>query len=334
MELENNTPHPAVWLPCVGPHGHESVLLVVKATYAIEEGGRLQVAPEQLPIQHADSYRGEPAQTSPLWEADVALAKEGADVILLGHARPTPQSPEQVDVNLRVGPVQKTVRVFGARQWETSALGYRITKPRPFEKIPLIYERAFGGTDTSASEPQAYAANPVGVGYRHDAKKLDGVPLPNLEDPQALLSKPTDRPRPAGFGFYGRSWSPRGPLAGTYDQKWREKRCPLLPEDFHTRHFNAAHPDLILPQPLQGGEAVVVENAAPVAQLRFQVPRLPLTFYVGLGRQVHTLRPVLDTLVIDTDRSLVVLLARALFPCHRQILRLRGVRLDVGEGQR
>lgn len=333
MEIQNNTPHPAVWLPCVGPQGHESVLLVVKATFAFDEAGQLTPAREQLPIQQEDSYRGEPATTSPLWEADVALAKEGADVILLGHARSSPDTPEQVDVALRVGKVQKSVRVFGARRWESTTFGSRISRPLPFEKIPLIYERAFGGTDVS-SEPDAYPANPVGTGYRKDARKIDGVPLPNLEDPQALLSKPSDRPRPAGFGFYGRSWSPRGQLAGTYDQKWREKRCPLLPADFNVRHFNAAHPDLVLPQPLQGGESVVVENASPVSPLRLQVPRVPLTFHIGLGRQVHSLQPALDTMVIDTDRSLVILLARALFPCHRQVLRLRGFRLDAGEGRR
>jgi hypothetical protein len=334
MEIQNNTPHPAVWLPCVGLRGHESVLLIAKATFAFDGSGQLTVAREQLPIQQQDSYRGEPGKTSTQWEADVALGKEGADVILLGHARPSPRSPEQVDVAVRVGNVQKTVRVFGDRRWESSVSGFRISKPLPFEKVPLIYERAFGGADASSSEPAAYPANPVGAGFRKDPNKMDGVALPNLEDPQALLSRPSDRPRPAGFGFYGRGWSPRWQLAGTYDQKWREKRCPLLPEDFKVRHFNAAHPDLILPQPLQGGESVVIENASPVSPLRLQVPRLPLTFRVGLGREVHSLQPALDTMVIDTDRSLVVLLARALFPCHRQVLRLRGFRLDPGEARR
>src|SRR5262245_21982205 len=155
MDIENNTPPPAVWLPCVDPSGRESVLLVVKATFTFDESGQLTPAREQLPIQQQDSYRGEPAKTSPLWEADVALAKEGADVILLGHARPSPRTPEQVDVILRVGNVQKTVRVFGDRRWESSMLGFRITKPLPFEKVPLIYERAFGGVDESAPQPDA-----------------------------------------------------------------------------------------------------------------------------------------------------------------------------------
>jgi hypothetical protein len=331
MEIQNNTPHPAVWLPCVGVRGHESVLLIAKATFAFDGAGRLTPAPEQLPIQQQDSHRGAPGKCSPLWEADVALAKDGADVILLGHAHATPRSPEQVDVALRLGDVQKTVRVFGDRRWEGGAFGPRIGKPQPFDRIPLTYERAFGGTDPAAD---AYAPNPVGTGYRKEPRHLDGVSLPNLEDPQALITRPADRPKPAGFGFYGRSWAPRWQLAGTYDEQWRARRCPLLPEDFQIRHFNAAHPDLILPQPLQGGEAVVIENAAPVPVLRLQVPRVPLTFYAGLGRQVHALRPALDTLVIDTDRSLLILVARALFPCHRQILRLKGFRLDPGEGKR
>lgn len=333
MQIQNNTPYAAAWVALPNVQGQETVLLVAKATFAFDADGKLTPAQEQRPVEMKDSYRGEPDRTSAVWESDLALAKQGADAILVGHARPASAGQDRVDVSFQVGTVRKTVRVFGDRRWEAGAFGARIGKTSPIDKVPLVYEKAFGGRDESVPEAvEIYPPNPAGTGFRKDAKKLDGVLLPNLEDPRHLISRASDRPPPAGFGFFGRGWAPRKDWAGTYDDAWRKDRCPLLPSDFQVRHFNAAHPDLMLPQPLQGGESVVVENAAAAPTLRLMVPLVGLVFLVGLDSEVKTLTPTLDTLVVDTDASRMVLVWRAAFPCHRKLLRLRGFRLDLAGG--
>src|SRR5262249_28789207 len=148
-----------------------------------------------------------------------------------------------IDVALKVGWLEKIVRVFGDRVW-TRTLGlYSISTPRPFDRMPLVWERAFGGVDRSAENPADHVAeprNPVGRGlFRHvggePPPSMDGAPLPNLEDPTSLVERPFDRPPPACFSWIAPSWAPRRKLAGTFDEAWKERRSPRLPADFDRR---------------------------------------------------------------------------------------------------
>src|SRR5437763_15597642 len=100
--------------------------------------------------------------------------------------------------------------------------------------MPLVYERAFGGADLPHKKQSAWgfeARNPVGRGLVSNPGREDlaEVPLPNVEDPSALITRYQDRPAPAGFGFIAPGWEPRKKYAGTYDDAWLSGRCPLLP---------------------------------------------------------------------------------------------------------
>ena len=98
-------------------------------------------------------------------------------------------------------------------------------------------------------------------------------PLPNLEDPDALITAWNHRPKPVGFGFYGKGWQPRLGYLGTYDDKWRLERSPELPGDFDPLFYNGAHPDLQMPGYLEGGEPVELVNLSPEGQIAFNLPR-------------------------------------------------------------
>src|SRR5690606_37072955 len=116
---------------------------------------------------------------------------------------------------VRVGPCAKTIQITGARVWQRGPTGLRPSPPEPFTRMPLRYERSFGGTLTSATgeviaqEPR----NPVGVGLA--AADALGQPLPNLEDPDDLLTSWDRRVAPAGFAPIPGSWQPRLGFAGT-----------------------------------------------------------------------------------------------------------------------
>src|SRR5205823_929885 len=103
---------------------------------------------------------------------------------------------------------------------------------------------------------------PVGRGFVSNSAREDlaEVPLPNLEDPGALITRYQDRPAPAGFGFIAPGWEWRKKYAGTYDDAWLNGRCPLLPADFNPRFYNAAHPDLVSKEFFRGGERIHVTN--------------------------------------------------------------------------
>lgn len=92
--------------------------------------------------------------------------------------------------------------------------------------------------------------NPLGLGYMQpwyqqagDIQQSEAPRILSVEHPFTLhhfiacLDGKADwfapEFQPAGFGCISRTWLPRLPLAGTYDQAWLENRHPGLPDDFN-----------------------------------------------------------------------------------------------------
>jgi hypothetical protein len=257
------------------PSGSPVLVVVVKATYTVLGDGRVRLAGVQIPPTAADVSLGEPGRSSIVQETDFATWKPKTDLLLSGHAyAPGGRPTEVVDAQMSVGPLTKTVRVFGDRIWKPGlVLGYEISSPARFTRMPLVYERAFGGVDTTEEDdPRTELRNPVGRGFhRLNAGNIEGSLLPNLENPKELIRNPYETPEPAGFGPLGRAWMPRVTYAGTYDDAWKEKRFPFLPEDFSDRYFQSAPADQIV-GPLKGGEKVTLRNLTPDGVLEFALP--------------------------------------------------------------
>ena len=301
-------------------HGAETLLVVVKGTWHIGKNGSLSLAEEQVPVHLEPIYHGEPGASSLIHDTDVVLEKPGTDCILLGHAWAPKGRAGSVDVTFAVGPVRRTVRVFGERIW-MNCLWPSISDPVPFESIPLLWERSFGGTDTSWDDPAQHELcleNPVGRGLLACESKLliDGARLPNLEDPACLIKRPTDRPQPIGFGSVPQHWQPRVGYAGTYDQHWRRNRFPLPPEDQDPRFYCSAAAGLTTPQYLVGNEAVLMENAAKDGPLRFALPGVRPHITVRLGQAEQELKVALDTLIVEPDQERLVLVWRGKCTVH------------------
>ena len=70
---------------------------------------------------------------------------------------------------LRVGDSKKLVAVLGDRVWR----GSNPTPPQPFVSIPLVYERAYGGSYTAGERLFCEERNPVGVGFLGKRSKSD-----------------------------------------------------------------------------------------------------------------------------------------------------------------
>jgi hypothetical protein len=317
-KIDNRTPFAFEPVFLADEEGRPLLVPIVKATYDIGRSG-LVAAAKQVPVNFTGEFWGEPGESSYRYEPETAFIKLTTDVVLIGHAHAPQGRATEVDVTLRVGSLQKTVRVFGDRIWKSSIGGASMTRPEPFARVPLTYERAFGGWDRSHPEPAKHAfepRNPVGVGYCTKHGVVDKLRLPNLEDPKHLIKKPHDTPPPAGFGFISSHWTPRSLHGGTYDAAWSEDRMPLLPRDFDRRFFNAAPADLTSPRYLAGDEAVHVSNASPNGPIEFHLPAIKsLRCEVRLrGRPPQAVEPRLDTVVLDTDQHHVVLLWRGQQP--------------------
>jgi hypothetical protein len=289
---------------------------LLQATCAILADGRVGLRSKQPAVNVAGEWYGDPATSSLKLEPQIAFMKPATDVVLLGHAYPSKPGGSEGQVGIRVGPVQKVARVWGDRML-VGRVGPRITPAAAFEKIPLVYERSFGGWDRRHAEVDRHrceARNPVGVGFRDPRLGADDeVPLPNFEDPNRPFSGYGDAPPPAGFGFIQASWQPRVSYAGTYDEAWEKTRKPLLPADFDRRFFNSAPPGLIAPGYLEGNEQVVVIGATPEGRFAFNLPDIaPSSCLVEMrGGQKVTLQTVLDTVIVDMDARALVMIWRA-----------------------
>jgi hypothetical protein len=337
-ELDNRTDFAAQPRMLMARDG-ERLVLIVKATFTRLPGETaLELVPtdDRRGIRGQDVPWGDPEKSSIKYPSDHCLAKPGTDVIVVASAHaPGGKAVPSFDAGVRVGALEKTIRVFGLRVW--AANGTSLSAPRPTTGAEVRYDNAWGGYDGSDPEqPVEEPRNPVGKGIARDPSTLTHTMAPTIEDPQSLLTSARSRPPPAGLGAIGRHWAPRRALLGTYDAAWLEDHAPLLPLDHDDRSNLCASPGLTATPPLLGGENVALLNLTPGGgSLSFRLPRLRVTTTLhAKGRDPETLTPYLDTLLIDTLRVpdstdvVVEMVWRAAFRPPR---RMKDARLVVTE---
>lgn len=325
--INNLTPFAAerTWIRDI--NGAEVWLVVVKGTFLINSDGSTELADKQEDVCRVPKFLDEPGKSSLLYESDLVHTKPTTDVIVHGTAyAPHGRLVPQVDVTMKIANMTKTLRVFGDRVWYKGALSLKMSDPQPFEKIPVTYERAFGGADQKSSDPQNHgweSRNPVGIGFAVAPEHLVNQRAPNVEYPNTLISSWEQRPQPAGFGPIARAWSPRVKLAGTYDEKWKKERLPLLPEDFNEHFYLCAPPDQQAQNYLRGGESVVLLNLTPEGLLRFYLPRVVLNFQTYFGRETIDHRGTLHTVILEPDIPRVLMVWHTMLSCHHKALKLQ-----------
>ncbi|WP_437800094.1 DUF2169 domain-containing protein [Sorangium sp. So ce693] len=263
--------------------GQLHATIVVKATFCLVPDGTMRrVEPERI-VEHDVPHHDDPSSSTRITR-DLAPHLTKVDVVLTGHAYAPSKAPARsVQVGLTVA--------GGGRTLLQKSLLVRHTAP--FQRIPLVYERAFGGA--------GYADNPVGVGA------LPGEGEPNLV-------APADPRRPACLGPIGGTWPSRRTLLGACQRANIEAPFAEIPDDFAWEYFQAAPPDQRLDR-LRGGEWIVLDGVRPfVPRLATRVPRARgLASISGLtqhGIANGTLVLDVDTLRIDADEERCTLVWR------------------------
>ncbi len=331
MQIGNNTTGMlAASTMATDKDGRDWCVVVVKGTFTKARDGSTQLAEQQVPFVFADEHYGDPGNTSIRAECDFGRFKPMAEVILTGHAVPSDRRPvTELDVTLEVGSVRKTLRVTGNRVWQGRLLTVSPSAPEKFDRMPLMWERSFGGVDDSdPGKAVAEMRNLVGVGFRRKGASMEGQPLPNLDAPGKSFRSASDASPPVGFGVLGRSWQPRIGFAGTYDQKWMDDRFPFLPADFDERYFQSAPADQWLPE-LRGGETIRCLGVRADGPWQMTVPAVEVPLIFSFKDRDELIQPKLDTVVLEPDEKRMIVMWRGAARFGRKFTALREVRVGA-----
>jgi len=329
MNLLNATGMAAGYTMGMDKTGAEYVVVVVKGTFTLPKPGETpKLADEQVPLVDADQFTGQPGLSATLVECDYVLEKPRCDVLLNGAAyAPGGKPAERVTVGLQVGSWRKAFAVCGNRVWYDAAGRYLPSVATPFERMPISYYNAFGGTDDGMRDPTqhgTYLPNPIGRGWHKHVHRdlVVGTPVSNTEEIGDPVREPSGKYRPMAFGPIGRGCPSRIPYAGTYDQNWLDNVFPFLPEDFDTRCLQCAPEDQQIAPPL-GGEQVVMVNLTPDGRRTFALPvvEMPVVFLHRHADRMET-KGTLDTVLFEPEAERFSLVWRANLKLERDIFEL------------
>jgi hypothetical protein len=321
-------------------HGGDVFAFLVKRSYRFDGTGQCQRVEPPAGFLDTDVYWGDPATSSPRYEADKAPYKPATDVIVIGTVCAPGGAPtHRLDASIQVVGARKTIAVFGDRiaRLQGSGKAPVFSDPQPFTELPLVYERAYGGTDLTTAMEFTYPRNPVGRGMVVLEVPGAAVLLPNFEDPADLLAPErlvlgeakrwNHQPLPQGMGWFGKTWYPRmsyvGALPGNVDadETMREEALGLVPRNhialgrqfrlpsFDVRFNNGASPGLALPH-LAGDEMIRLLNLTPQGETQFRLPGDRPTIVADVGMGETTPEVVLHTVVIQPDQASVDLVWR------------------------
>lgn len=280
------------------------VVVVIKATCDLVPDSAATLRAEGDPPSGDVHVDDDPTKTV-LYPSDFAIFKPRADVVLSGHAyAPRGESPA-AQVELRFGRkgqgIDRKIAVFGERRWAKAGIRLALAPPKKFQKVPLVYERAFGGP--------GFEKNPVGLGRHGDL-------LPQLEAPDHLVTSAGDAPDPACFAAIPARWQARWSLLGTYDARWQKSRWPHFPEDFDWSFFQSAPPEQQL-EHLDGDEPFeLVGVLSSYPKLKGTLPGVRPRCFVQQteqgGGELHEVTLRLDTVSFHPDEMKVCLVWRGL----------------------
>jgi hypothetical protein len=310
-EKFNLTPFSFEFGPCLDKDGREFVVATLKATFLFSDNGKISTPDKELmlPVFFSDQFYDQPDNSSLKYPSDVVYGKPGTDVILVGHGYNLDNKGNKgaTTAFLSIGGLQKTICLFGSRRWEKTRNSNRISPPEPFDKVPLNYEYAYGGSYADEKHGKcSYDLNPVGIGF--GVITQDGLPLPRLEYPDQMIKSPGDRPSPASFGAVAMGWKQRYRFAGTFDENWYKARRPLLPVDFDEQFYHAAPNDQTLKSKLNGGEQLTMQNLHPrKAKIQAEIPKLSIKTIFRIKDRSEELPMAIDTLLVEPDANRMAL---------------------------
>jgi len=347
MELVNQTPCPArARVSTLDGTPFRYGLLTAKATFTVTSTGSTRLETQTpVPLFEADEVTRDG-----VFPGDMVPRQDDAfEVILLGAAYAKRAGRSLVE--LSVGPHRRSLQVSGPRRWITAGGTPTISPPEPFERMPMTWEHAYGGSaecwlDARSPFEINHPWNKYGLGF--DAARFaadlgkafrapPGYPrlrpdyvraLPRCEHPDHPIRTWTDDPLPYCWATMPTDIGLHARLASDH---MRTRKEPLSQADMLAHIYHRAHPDWVLP-PLAPDARVSLKGATPSGPWAFTLPRLRVAADYVLGERRGTRNLTPHMLVLLPEESRFYIVYRHFFtmkiegPCERSFR----LRLDEG----
>jgi uncharacterized protein YjbI with pentapeptide repeats len=270
---------------------HQQHRLGVATLIAFELGGAENVLTEQqlwqrlLPVLELESDL----------LLDLALPKEQGEWLLVGAAC-TPTARTTVRVSAAVAGVEKSLEVYGPREWLTSG---RASEPFPFQRQPVRWQGAFGGPKVPDNPQGSGHQQPATIFYPQQQQIYRDQPVP----PASFLPLAFDHPTRACY-------------QGCYDDLWLRDHWPGYPPDLDWRYFNIAPLDQRLPGFFKAGDPYHLVNLHPEqSQIRGTLPsHRPRAFIEYHNGQLSELSLRCDTVWLFSELLLGVMIYHGVAP--------------------
>lgn len=211
---------------------------------------------------------------------DIGMPKPRGEVVVVGEAAaPAGQQVTQMGVEFAVGPVRKRMTVIGDRHWQLSRDGAVFTRPQPFERMPLTWDRAYGGA--------GYRDNPFGTGHAALPALREGQPvrLPNIEDAANLILDVEHEPAPVGCAALDVMVPARQRFAGTYGEDYLKRHFPGHAPDFDWSFYHTAPADQWSSGFFRGDEEIRIAGMhAEHGTIRSRLPGMRVRAFLNIER--------------------------------------------------
>ena len=347
MELVNHTPV-AAGLRVSTIEGSETArhgLLTAKATFTVGDDGLVALDSQRpFPLFELD----QPTPFGPLPADDLPRRDRALEVIVVGAVHG--QGRTHMTVELTVGDRRQRLLVFGDRYWTGDRRGAEISEPAPIDRLPLTWDRAFGGSaecwiDEHSILDIEHPMNRHGRGFetsklvRDLGKAFESPPgyphlapdyrrwLPNFEDPRHPIHGWADDPRPY-------CWSTMPTDIGAHVQQVHDRvrdGDPMGPEDTLAVVYHRAHPDWVIPIP-PSEATVTLKGMTPRGAWSFRLPRLQVFGDYQLGERTGTRELEPHLLMLLPEQSRFYLVYRHFFTMEVTPGMPRSFRLRLAEG--
>src|SRR5262245_56087170 len=135
--LRNGTSAAVQVVPYFAQNGAPVAVVLIKEMFFVD--GQQEVArvgDAEIRLVDEPWEPDKPETSSTKLPSDLCLGKPSTDVVVIGSAMaPNGARQRTLDVFVRVGPIEKTLRVHGTRVWYQGARGLALSPPEPFDAV-------------------------------------------------------------------------------------------------------------------------------------------------------------------------------------------------------